>query len=158
MMNGVRIRLVSDIRLILHNYHEHDEVRGPAYLTGTTILFGALQPNAPEPEQIEFSEQDHATARVVWSIIATDLEAQIGPQLSRFKPSTADALATENAIRRVLVNGGGTDPRLANIEMRMALLPPPEDETIAFVCAIIISAIHLDTDIPLADIVASSIP
>jgi hypothetical protein len=112
-------------------------------LTGTTILFGALQPNAPEPEQIKFSEQDHATAWVVWSIIATDLEAQIGPQQSCFKPSTADALATENAIRRVLVNGGETDLQLANIEMQMAL--PPEDETIAFVCSIIVSAISILT-------------
>jgi hypothetical protein len=71
-MNGVCIRSVSDLRLILHDYHEEDAVRGPAYLTGITILFGALTPMACEPEQIEFSEQDHATARVVWSIIATE--------------------------------------------------------------------------------------
>jgi hypothetical protein len=147
MMNGVHIRLVSDIRLILHDYHEHDEVRGPAYLTGITILFGALQPNAPKPEQIEFSEQDHATARVVWSIIATASNEQSEWQ----SPTTGmipEIIATEGTIHRALVDGGGTDPRLADIEMRKALLPPPEDDTIAFVRSIIVSAIHLGTDIP----------
>ena len=43
-MNGVRIRSVSDIRLILHDYHDPDGNRGPAYLSGITMLFGVTQP------------------------------------------------------------------------------------------------------------------
>ena len=70
-INGVRIRTVTDIRMILHDYHDPDGKRGPAYLTGVTILFGVADRNLLEPDQIEFSEQDHATARVVWSIIGS---------------------------------------------------------------------------------------
>jgi hypothetical protein len=71
-INGVCIHSVSNIRLILSNYHNLDYAkRGPAYLTGVTILFGIVQPEAPDPDQMEFSKQDHATARVVWSIVAT---------------------------------------------------------------------------------------
>jgi hypothetical protein len=71
-INGVRIRSVSYIRLILSNYYNLDDAkRGPAYLTGVTILFRIAQTEAPDPDQMEFSKQDHATARVVWSIVAT---------------------------------------------------------------------------------------
>jgi hypothetical protein len=40
-MNGIRICSVTDIQHILHDYHSNlDEKRGPAFLTGITILFG----------------------------------------------------------------------------------------------------------------------
>jgi hypothetical protein len=72
-MNVVRIRSVSNICLILSNYHNWDEDKqGPAYLTGVTILFGIVHPDALDPEQIKFSKQDHTTAQVVWSIIASN--------------------------------------------------------------------------------------
>jgi hypothetical protein len=67
-MNGIQIRSINDIRLILHDYHQIDEKRGPAYLTGVTILFGIAHITDPEPYQIEFSKNDHAMARVVWLI------------------------------------------------------------------------------------------
>ena len=70
-MSGVRIHSINDIRLLLHDFHDPTEDCGPVYLTGITIPFGITQAEAPDPEQIEFSEQDHITARVVWSIIAT---------------------------------------------------------------------------------------
>jgi hypothetical protein len=46
------------------------EVGGQTYAS-TTILFGIVQPEVPDPDQMEFIKQDHATARVVWSIVAT---------------------------------------------------------------------------------------
>jgi hypothetical protein len=53
---------------------DNDKI-GSAYLRGVTILFGKTQPDAPDPDQIEFTKQDHATAQVVWSVIAlTELE------------------------------------------------------------------------------------
>ena len=61
-MNGVHVRSVADIRLILHDYHNVDDKRGPAYLTGITILFGVAQESDPDPDQIPFNKQDHATA------------------------------------------------------------------------------------------------
>ena len=81
-INGVRIRTVTDIRMILHDYHDPDWKRGPAYLTGVTILFGVAAINSPEPDQIEFSEQDHASARVFWSILGSSALEQptIEPQ------------------------------------------------------------------------------
>jgi hypothetical protein len=40
-INGIRIYSVSDIQMILSDYHNlDDEKRGPAYLMGVTILFG----------------------------------------------------------------------------------------------------------------------
>jgi hypothetical protein len=87
---------------------------------------------APEPKQIKFSEQDYATARVVWSIIATeasDCEAAIIASINH--PS-----------------GGGVDPRSVASEMRKALLAPPEDDTIAYVRSIIVKALQLKADIP----------
>jgi hypothetical protein len=82
---------------------------------------------------MEFSEQDHATARVVWSHLATtelellandahDVDAIV---LKDEQPTTV------GAVERINSNGGGTDPRLANIEMNHALLPPPDDEILS---------------------------
>jgi hypothetical protein len=93
---------------------------------------------APEPKQIEFSEQDYATARVVWSIIATeasDCEAAI--------------IASIN-----YPSGGGANPRLVASKMRKALLAPPEEDTIAYVRSIIVKALQLKADIPTDDIYA----
>jgi hypothetical protein len=49
-MNGIRIHK-SDIQHILHDYHgDLDDKRGPAFLTGITILFGKPDNQAPEPD------------------------------------------------------------------------------------------------------------
>ena len=42
---GLRIRTVTDIRMILQDYHDPEEKRGPAYLTGVTILLASLISN-----------------------------------------------------------------------------------------------------------------
>jgi hypothetical protein len=127
--------------------------RGPAYLTGVTILFGIAQQEAPDPDQMEFSKQDHATARVVWSIVATtELES------SANNAHEVDAIGLKveqpNAVERIQPNRGGTDPRLANIEMNHALLPPPDNEILAYVKAIVTSSMYLQTDVLMEDIVA----
>jgi hypothetical protein len=118
-INGVRIRSVRDIRLILSSYHNLDDTkRGPAYLTGVTILFGIAQQEAPDPDQMEFSEQDHATAQVVWSILAsTELESldndahEVDAILLQDEHLPADAFEERKPA------GGGTDPRFAKSEM-----------------------------------------
>jgi hypothetical protein len=61
-INGVRIRCVTDIRHILDDYHDPKVTRGPAHLTGVTILFGIASDIPPEPDHIKLSAQDHATA------------------------------------------------------------------------------------------------
>jgi hypothetical protein len=62
-MNGIRIRSVTDIQHILHDYHgDLDDKLGPAFLTGITILFGKPDSQAPEPDQLDFTVHDHATA------------------------------------------------------------------------------------------------
>jgi hypothetical protein len=115
-VNGVRIRSVSNLQLILSNYHNLDDAkRGPVYLTGVTILFGIAQPEAPDPDQMEFSKQDHAAARVVWSIVATtELESLA------YDDHKADAISLKvdqpNVAERIKLHGGGTDPRLANLK------------------------------------------
>jgi hypothetical protein len=156
-INGVCIRSISDIGLILSDYHDLDDTkRGPAYLTGVTILFGIAQQEAPDPDQMEFSEQDHATARVVWSILAsTELESLANDAhevdaifLKNEQLTTVDAVETVNPAR------GGTDPRLAKSEMNHALIPPPDDEILAYVKAIVTSSLYLQTDVPMEDKVA----
>jgi hypothetical protein len=155
-MNGIRIRTISDIRLILHDYHQLDNSCGPAYLTGITILFGLLDATKPEPDQLVFSEQDHATARAVWSIIA---------ERSLANETTGDVCSLEVSIpqkpehhpapiHQVQVTGGGTDPQLATLEMDMALQQPPDDDVIAYVRSIFTSSLHFNTDIPLEEITA----
>jgi hypothetical protein len=54
----------------------------------------------------------------------------------------------------VHVTGSGMDPRLVNEEMQLRLQPPPDDDVVEYIQAIIISALTLETDIPLNDIVA----
>jgi hypothetical protein len=114
----------NDIRLILNDYHKHDAVQEPAHLTG--ILFGALTPMAPEPEQIKFSEQDYATARVVWSIIATDA--------SDWKDAAIVLIENppESHICCVSSNGSGIDPRLVDSKIQKALLAPLEEDMVAY--------------------------
>jgi hypothetical protein len=102
---------------------------------------------------MEFSKQDHATARVVWSIVATtELESLANDA------HEVDAIGLKvkqsNAVERIKSNGGGTGPRLANIKMNHALLPPPDDEILVYVKAIVTSLLYLQTDVPMEDIVA----
>jgi hypothetical protein len=118
-----------------------------------TILFGIAQQEASDPDQMEFSKQDHSTARVVWSIVATtELE------LLAHDAHEVDAISLKveqpNAVERMKPNGGGTDPRLANIEMNHALLPPPDNKILAYVKAIMTSLLYLQTDVPMEDIAA----
>jgi hypothetical protein len=62
-MNGIRTCSVTDIQHILHDYHfDPDDKRGPAFLTGITILFGKPDNKAPEPDHLDFTAHDHATA------------------------------------------------------------------------------------------------
>ena len=159
-INGVRIRTVTDIRMILHDYQEPDWKRGPAYLMGVTILFGVAAINSPEPDQIEFSEQDHATARVVWSILGSSALKQptIEPQCAvAIDPSSHHghdnhATTAISAIEPLYMTGGGIDLQQAQYEMDKALCPPPDDETIAYVHSILTSSLHIHTDIPHHDI------
>jgi hypothetical protein len=149
-INGVRIRSVTDIWHILDDYHDPKVTRGPAHLTGVTILFGIASDIPPEPDHIEFSAQDHATARVVWSLIASlSLES-----LDNETTKPAVASLTSVPPTHVHVTGGRMDPRLVNEEMRLRLRLPPDDDVVEYVRAIIISALTLKTDIPLDDIVA----
>jgi hypothetical protein len=153
-INGVRIRSVSDIRLILSGYQNLDDTkRGPAYLTGVTILFGIAQQEAPDPDQMEFSEQDHATARVVWSILAsTELESLANDAHEVDAIFLKDEqLTTVDAGEAVNPAGGGTNPRLAKSEMNNALIPPPDDKTLAYVKAIVTSLLYLQTYVPMEE-------
>jgi hypothetical protein len=61
---------------------------------------------------------------------------------------------TQQNVARIHAHGGGTDPRLANMEMELALQPPPDDDVIAYVRSVITSSLHLSTDIPMKDIMA----
>jgi hypothetical protein len=62
-MNGIRIRSVTDRQHILHDYHGGlDEKEGPAFLTGIAILFQKPDNRAPEPDQLDCTAHDHATA------------------------------------------------------------------------------------------------
>ena len=140
-MNGIRIRSVADIQMILHDYHDMDVKRGPAYITGITILFGVTQPHDPDPDQILFSEQDHATARAVWSIIGSNDLATIKIQEKVPAPSKT-IISSSNTTTRVRITGGGTASHRAEQELRTALLPPPEEETIAYVQSIIAASLQ----------------
>ena len=124
-MNGVRIRSVSDIRLILHDYHDPDGNRSPAYLSGITMLFGVAQPNSPEPDHLEFSEQDHATACVVWSVLASSfVENETDPNATFTNMTLTDDTLNHTGY----ATGGGHDPQVAQLEMQAALLSPSEDD------------------------------
>jgi hypothetical protein len=156
-MNGIRIRTISDIRLILHDYHQLDNKRGPVYLTGITILFGLLDVTKPEPDQLEFSEHDHATARAVWSIIAgasliNETIAVAGIETTPSPQEKPSNVATQ--LQKVHVTGGGMDPCLASNDMNNALQQPPGDDVIAYVRSIITSSLHFNTDIPIEEITA----
>jgi hypothetical protein len=61
---------------------------------------------------------------------------------------------TVDAVEEVNPAGGGTDPRLAKSEMNHALIPPPDDEILAYVKAIVTSSLYLQTNVPMEDIVA----
>jgi hypothetical protein len=62
-MNGIRICSVTDIQHILHDYHGNlDEKEGLAFLTGITILSRKPDNQPPEPDQLDFTAHDHATA------------------------------------------------------------------------------------------------
>jgi hypothetical protein len=142
-MNGIRIRPINHIRLILHDYHQLNEKREPAYLTGVTILFGIAHPTDPEPGQIEFSENDHATARVVWLTIASSsLKNETATVRHIAKPSITMPTSS------TCLNGGGNDPRFAHSEKEHALAEPPNTEDIAYVWSIIVSSLHFSTDLP----------
>jgi hypothetical protein len=174
-MNGVRIRSVSDIRLIVHGYHELEGSGRPAYLTGITILFGITSLNDPEPKQIEFSKNGHATAQAVWSIIASStldnhtatigvVEASLigstmSPDISTTKiESSQEILQPINRdappLQRVQVMGSRNDPRLANVEMEQAFLQAPDNDIIEYVQLIITSSLHFNTDVLLDEIIA----
>jgi hypothetical protein len=103
---------------------------------------------------MEFSEQGHAKAQVVWSIlVSTELESldndahEVDAILLEDEQLTADAFEERKPA------GGGTDPRLAKNEMKHALTPPPDDEILANVKAIVTSSLHLQTDVPMEDII-----
>jgi Reverse transcriptase (RNA-dependent DNA polymerase) len=61
---------------------------------------------------------------------------------------------TQQNVARIHAHGRGTDPRLADMEMELALQPPPDNNVIAYVRSVITSSLHLITDIPMEEIVA----
>jgi hypothetical protein len=150
-INGISIRSVTNIRHILDNYHDPKASRGPAHLSGITILFGIVTDTPPEPEHIEFLAQDHATARVVWSLIASSSLESLDNET---KPSAVARLGSVPLTHVHVTGRGGMDPRLANEEMRRRLRPPPDDDVVEYVRSIIISALTFEMDIPLEDITA----
>jgi hypothetical protein len=94
---------------------------------------------------------DHATARVVWALIAESSNNA----LKNLTPSPTIAhislsLTQDDCYR---VTGGGTDPQKATKEMDEALLPQP-DNNIAYIRSIIVSSMDLDASVPLDDIIA----
>jgi hypothetical protein len=143
--------------MILSDYHNlDDEKRGPAYLTGVTILFGIARPDAPDPDQLEFGEQDPAMARVVWSIMASSemesLENETTPCATAddsMMPTITNLFPTQHSthhltqqiVAQIHAHGGGTDPRLANMEMELALQPPLDDDVIAYVRSVMMFTI-----------------
>jgi hypothetical protein len=52
------------------------------------------------------------------------------------------------------MTGGGMETRRAHMDMIKVLLPPPDDNVIAYVKAILTLSLHFHTDVPLEDIVA----
>jgi hypothetical protein len=152
-MNGIRICSVTDIQHILHNYHsDPDDKRGPAFLTGSTILFRKPDNKAPEPDQLNFTAHDHATARVVWALIAESSNNA----LENLTPSSTVAHISSSLRSNEFycATGGGTNPQKAIDEMDKALLPQPDDDIIAYIRSIIVSSMDLHDNIPLDNIIA----
>jgi hypothetical protein len=160
-MNGVQIPSVTDIQHILHNYHgDSDKKRGPAYLTGITILFGKPSPAAPEPDQLDFTAQDHATAQVVWALIAesfdtNEVSLSNDASLNNTFKQVSTVKHAELSLTTSFINGGGTNPRLAVEEMEWHLHPQPDDDIIAFVRSILTTSLTMDVDAPIDDIIVA---
>jgi hypothetical protein len=159
-MNGIRIRSITDIQHILHDYHgDLDDKRGPAFLTGITILFGKPDNTAPEPDHLDFTAHDHATARVVWALItesSNDALKNSTPSptvshLSTLSQSIGDQSYPDEFHH---ATGGGTNAKKAIDEMEKALFLQPDDDIIAYIRSIIVSSMDLDDDVPLDEIIA----
>jgi hypothetical protein len=142
-MNGVRIRSVTDIQHILHNYH------------------------APEPEQLDSSAQDHATACVVWELIAESFDTNeasldiVTHEASLDNVTQQVSFATSSPVEHtplswttIFINGGGTDPCLAFEEMEWHLLVQLDDDIIAFVWSIFMASLTMDIKAPIDDIIS----
>jgi hypothetical protein len=155
-MNGVQIRSITDIQHILHNFHGNsDKKRGPAYLTGITILFGKPSPAAPEPDQLDFTAQDHATARVVWALNTNEVSlCNDASSLNNTVEQVSTLKHTESSLTTSFINGRGTDPRLAIEEMEWHLRRQPDDDIIAFVRSILRTSLTMDVGAPIDDIIA----
>jgi hypothetical protein len=82
---------------------------------------------------------------VVWSLIASSALKSLE---NKTKPAAAASLINVPSTHGQ-VTGGGMDPCLVNEEMRRQLCPPPDDDVVAYVRSIVISALTLETDIPL---------
>jgi hypothetical protein len=158
-MNGVQIQSITDIQRILHNYHGNsDKKRGPAYPTGITILFGKPSPAAPEPDQLDFTAQDHATAQVVRALIAesfdmNEVSLNNDASLNNTVEQVSTIEHTESSLTTSFINGGGIDPRLAIEEMEWHLRPQPDDDIIAFVRSILMTSLTMDIGAPIDDII-----
>jgi hypothetical protein len=128
-MNGVQICSITDIQHILHNFHgDSDKKHGPAYLTGIRILFRKPAPAAPEPDQLDFTAQDHATAQVVWALIAesfdtNEVSLSNDTSLNNTFEQVPTAKHTELSLTTSFINGRGTNPQLAVEEMEWHLCP-----------------------------------
>jgi hypothetical protein len=159
-MNGIRIRSITDIQHILHDYHGNlDDKRGPAFLTGITILFGKPDNTAPEPDHLDFTAHDYATARVVWALIAESSNDALenltpSPTVSHLSTSSHSIGDQSHSDKFYHATGGGTDAQKAIDEMDKALFPQPDDDIIAYIQSIIVSSMDLDDDVPLDDIIA----
>ena len=77
---------------------------------------------------------------MVWSIIASEAF----PGLDSDNKEHANPLSRASTpTERVHVTGGGLDPRRATHDLRTALQPPPDEETVMFVLSIITDTLQL---------------
>jgi hypothetical protein len=115
-------------------------------------------PNAPEPEQLEFTAQDHATACVVWALIAESFdtnEASLNNATQQVSFATSSPPKhTALSLTTTFINGGGTDLQLALEELERHLLPQPYDDIVAFVRSILTTSLTMDIEATLDDIIA----
>jgi hypothetical protein len=108
--------------------------------------------------QGEYPTHDHATAQVVWALIAessNDALENFTPSPTVCHLSTSSQSIGDQSYPDEFhhATGGGTDAQKAIDEMEKALFPQPDDDIIAYIRSIIVSSMDLDDDVPLDDII-----
>jgi hypothetical protein len=106
---------------------------------------------APEPDQLDFTAHDHATAQVVWALIAESSNKA----LENLTPSPTIAHISSSSTQDDCYRAtrGGTNPLKATDEMDKALLPQPDNDIITYIRSITVSSMDLHAGIPLDDII-----